>query len=488
MDFSLDSTLAWLDNREVDETSRGRLVLGSCVGDWRIEAFLGNGLSGEVYRVVHCTNGTEAALKLLVDDQADLRARFLLEEKALKQLSPSYVGLPGFYTSGIFDGRPYYIMEFLLPVEMPLPRHQIAPFMLRVAQAVGQLHANGYVHRDLKPANIMMRKDGSPVLIDLGLIKSLEDCSSAQPFREFSLINGRPVGVGTVGYAAPEQILQGQCSIANDIYSLGKLARACFKGRPPHTWRVIIRQATHGEPEERYSSAADFADAIAHRNLPYQLSLLGAFLGIALLVAVFSVQAHRLPVPPLPPTPVQVAPPSLVQGPDESSTAYFERLLPLAQQGNVDAQCLVAEALFYGRGVEKNLSRAFEWYMTAAHLKSTGAQASLGHCYFNGYGCTKDYAQAVRWYTLAAEKGNPMAMSDLGYCYLNGYGVEKDETLAIRWIGRAAEAGHAVAQTLLGECYLTGTGVPANPVQAAHWLQRAADKGNRRAKTLLETL
>ncbi|MGN0853742.1 MAG: serine/threonine-protein kinase [Kiritimatiellia bacterium] len=458
------------------------------MGDWQIEAFLGSGLSGEVYRIVH-RNGTEAALKLLAEEKDGLRERFHIEERALRRLAPGFQGLPRFYASGSFNGRPYYIMEFLLPVELPLPRRRIASFMIGVAHAVGQLHANGYVHRDLKPANIMLRKDGSPVLIDLGLIKSLDDVSPVEPFRKVSMIDGRPVGVGTVGYAAPEQLLGGQCSISNDIYSLGKLARACFRGRPPHAWRVVIRRATHDEAAERHPSAEAFAAAVARRNLPCQLGVLAGLLGIGILAFLLSLpSAGPPPDPPSPPPAIPEATASLAKGDRETDADYFVRMLPLAQQGNVEAQCRIAEAHFYGRGVKKDLSRAFEWYMTAANLNCAGAQASLGHCYFNGYGCAKDYAQAVRWYILAAEGGNLSAMTDLGYCQLNGYGVARDAAKAIHWIGRAARSGHAAAQALLGECYLTGTGVPPDPVLAAHWLRRAADKGNSRAQTLLKTL
>lgn len=488
MDLNLD-TLAWLDKRNVDETPRGKLVLGSQVGDWLVKAFLGEGLSGEVYRVVHFTNGTEAALKLLVEENDGLRERFLIEERALKQLSSGFEGLPGFYTSGIFEGRPYYIMEFLLPVELPLPRREIPSFMIGVALAVGQLHAHGYVHRDLKPANIMRRKDGSPVLIDLGLIKALDESSFLHPYRDVSLVNGKPIGVGTVGYAPPEQILQGKCSVSNDIYSLGKVARACFKGRPPHTWRVIIRQATSSEADDRYPSAEDFAQAIAHRNLPYQLCFFGGLGFVALLACLFSLKSPNVLPAPSPAPPVMETKTALLKkDANESDDAYFARLLPLAQRGNVDALGLVAEAHFFGHGVAKNLQQAVDYYTAAAILKNPNAQASLGHCYFNGYGCVKDYNRAIYWYTLAAEAGNLSAMSDLGYCHLNGLGVNKNQEKAIHWISQAARRGHADAQRLLGECYLTGNGVPSDSAQAAKWLHQAADKGNKRAQTLLKAL
>ena len=66
---------------------------------------------------------------------------------------------------------PYYVMEYLLPLPDPMPRGDVPGFMNKVAKAVQTLHEAGYVHRDLKPGNILLRRNGDPVLIDLGLVK-----------------------------------------------------------------------------------------------------------------------------------------------------------------------------------------------------------------------------------------------------------------------------------------------------------------------------
>lgn len=500
MDLDLDATLNWLDKRPAEQTSPGRLSVGQLVGGWCVEAYLGSGLSGEVYRVTHVENGGEAALKLLADDSPNAHLRFHEEVRTLKSLSGRFRWLPGFYAHGTFGARPYYVMEFLLSIELPLPRWRIAPFVLSVAHAVGQLHAAGYVHRDLKPANIMVRRDGTPVLIDLGLVKALgrNDAPKTPVPRGISLVNGRPVGVGTIDYAPPEQLLMGESSVPGDIYSLGKLARACFRGRPPHFWRVIIRQATNSDPDERFPTAAAFAAAVRHRNLPYHVAAAG---GLVLCVAAAAfLLIPRGPAGQPPPAPVPAPPPvarplppqppreSLVRGAGETDADFFARILPLAEKGDGEAQCLVAEAYFHGHGTELDRSRAFEWYLLAASKGLPGAMDSLGLCYTAGHGCKQNYQQAVRWYRQAAFKGHCGGMSNLGYCYLTGRGVDPDPDEGLYWIRQAAERGHAPAQTMLGECYLLGNGVEADRGQAAAWLERAAQQGSRRAADLLTTL
>ena len=489
MDLSLDATLDWLSKRPAETVSQGRLAVGDQVEGWCVEAYLGSGLSGEVYRVTHLRNGGEAALKLLADDSPNARLRFRDEVRTLKSLSGRFRWLPGFYAQGVHADRPFYVMEFLLAVELPLPRWKIAPFVLSVARAVGQLHAAGYVHRDLKPANIMVRRDGTPVLIDLGLVKPLAKQEESPLPRAISMVNGKPMGVGTPDYAPPEQLLMGESSIPGDIYSLGKIARACFRGRPPHFWRVIIRQATNGDPAERFPTAEEFARAVRYRNLPYHVGL-GLGLGVfALVAALFLAKPAVFGPRPQPPASVPASSDLyLDKMPGETDAAYFSRIRFLAEGGDGKAQCGVAECCFHGRGTEQDYARAFEWYVLAAYNGVAGAMDSLGLCYTEGYGCKADPARAVHWYRQAAFKGHGGGMSNLGYCHLTGRGVERDAYEGIYWINLAAEKGHAPAQTLLGECYLSGTGVDADPAQGRAWLEKAAAAGNRRAADLLKTL
>ena len=476
----------WLSSRQADASPDAKLAPGEVVGGWRVQAFLGAGLSAEVYRVTNVRFGQEGALKLLVDGTRGLRERFLAEADAIRFLSMR--ALPRYMDSGELGGMPFYVMEYLRPLPEQMPRGDVPRFMIRVAKAVQALHEAGYIHRDLKPGNVMRRAGGEPVLIDLGLIKKrgigVAD-SIVRHGRGISLVDGKPVGVGTLDYAAPEQLLKGESSVQSDIFALGKMLFEMYGGRPPRNARPVIRRATQERSADRFESAAAFAAALRRRNRP-RVALALAAAALAIFAALFPALRPRLAELAMrllnPPKPE----PALVQRPDEDEAAYLARILPLAGNGDAQAQIAVGEAYFYGRGTATNRAEAVRWYRLAAEAGEPDAMASLGLCLFRGWGCEKDVGEAARWWELAAEKGCLGAMSDLAFCYLHGFGVAKDAEKGFQWAMRAAERGHAQAQTTVGECYLEGRGVERDVGSGERWLYRAARQDNTRAKMLLK--
>ena len=436
-DLNLESLLA---ARPADSASRGRLTLGRVIDGWRVEAYLGAGRSSEVYRVVSTRFGGEGALKLLADESHGLKARFLREMDVLRSLScPS---LPRFFGSGELDGRPYYVMEYLQPLFLPLDRTEVVPFADALARSVGDLHAAGYVHRDLKPANILRRRTGEPVLIDLGLVRKIGETGND--------------GVGTMGYAAPEQLLRGESTVRADVFALGKILRAAGGKHLTRRLRGVVRKATHEDPDERYPTAAAFAAAVRGRKLSlvWCLSAASVLVLLGLAGAFLSL------------TTAGSSRPDLLETPDDL--------------------VLRAENLFHGRGCATNLEESVRLYRLAAETGHPGAQDSLGLCLLRGLGCATNEAEAVRWFTAAAEQEHPSAMNNLAFCHMNGKGVPKDAHKGFIWAKLAAEKGHAPSQTLVGECYLDGRGVEADQDQALIWLRLAARKGNQRARLLLQ--
>lgn len=479
----------WLTARRPSDAPPGRLAQGATLGRWRVQAYLGAGLSAEVYRVTHVRTGQEGALKLLIDETRGLKERFMAEADALRVLSLR--ALPRFLDASEHAGRPFYVMEYLRPLPDPMPRGEVPGFMVRVAQVVQALHDAGYIHRDLKPGNILRRTSGEPVLIDLGLIKRRGEGvtdSIVRRGRGVSLIDGKPVGVGTLDYAAPEQLLKGEATVQSDIFALGKILRSLYEGRPPRSVKPVIRRATRELPSDRFASAADFAAALRHRNRVWVVGVMLVLALLCLLGAGLYSHLRRSPggvadVVSRIPSPSRAQ--SVERRPNESEAAYLARMLPRAKAGDSAAQVVVAEAYFYGRGTETNRTAAARWYRTAAEAGEADAQASLGLCAFRGYGCEKNNAEAVRWWTQAARQGHLGAMNDLAFCYMHGFGVVKDTAEGFRWAMRAAERGHAPSQTLVGECYLEGRGVEADAERGETWLYRAARQGNARAQMLL---
>ena len=127
---------------------------------------------------------------------------------------------------------------------------------------------------------------------------------------------------------------------------------------------------------------------------------------------------------------------------------------------------------------KKNYQKAVEWYTKAAEQGNASSQYSLGICYYKGYGVEKDYQKAVEWWTKAAEQGNASAQNNLGICYYNGYGVEKDYQKAVEWYTKAAEQENASAQYSLGYCYKNGKGVKQDYSKALELYTKAAEQRN----------
>ena len=252
--------------------SREHFHVGDLFDDWRITAFLGRGGSGEVYRVVNSRNAMAAALKVFVRKQNGnnasdgvARKRF---EKEMRFLSDvKYASFPRSISQGDKDGRPWYVMELLEERELPSDDAGVADFILKISKCVQLLHSMGYVHRDIKPGNIMYRHDGTPVLLDMGLLKRLDSGNViVRNDSALSVVDGKAVGVGTPRYAAPEQFIGGEISPAADIHALGMLINECFKGELKGCWERIVACATSSIPERRYRDVPEFMQAVRHRH------------------------------------------------------------------------------------------------------------------------------------------------------------------------------------------------------------------------------
>ena len=320
------------------------------------------------------------------------------------------------------------------------------------------------------------------------------------------MVDGKPVGVGTIDFAAPEQLLEGKSLVQGDVFSLGKIAWYLYGENPPSTMRSIIHRATREIPTERYESAQAFAAAVRRRNRHTVVLWLLVALGVSAMVlaVVFRAEIKKklvdllVPQEPVvaiapnpdagneePPAPVDPAE-EVLQRPDESEEAYFERMSPLAEEGEVLAQLAVAEACFYGRGTPTNRVAAVAWYRKAANTGDASAQASLAYCLLNGLGCEKNVGEAAEWYARGAEQDDLNAINGLAFCRLNGIGVEKDEKSGFELAMRAALRGHAPSQTLVGECFLEGRGVARDQERGETWLYRATRQNNKRAEMLLQ--
>ena len=282
-------------------STNGHFPSGTIFGDWRLTAFIGSGGNGEVYCAEHVTLGTPAAVKVLMREEERAKARFTREAKLLSSLKST--AFPRFYAYGEENGHPYLAMELLEPGDLPTGDKAVSQFLLKVCDAVAELHALGYVHRDIKPSNILWRtgKVEVPVLSDLGLVKAIPHQTTQPPNHLTTQPPNSPTtigGVGTPGYGAPEQLERGEVSFASDIHALGVLADRCFNGKPPRVWARIIQRATSSIPAHRYPSVVAFARAIRQRQRAWYV-MIACVVAVAVTAATWicmSSQDENVPI------------------------------------------------------------------------------------------------------------------------------------------------------------------------------------------------
>ena len=217
------------------------LAPGTRIDDrYEIIDTLGSGGMGHVYRARRLRLGDEVAIKVMHtthDAPPEARERFLRESRACAQLRhPSIVGILDFG----FDvhQQPYLVMEMLsgpslreeIELEVPMSAERVAGILGPVAAALQLAHDRGITHRDLKPANIVAHRyeSGERVykVIDFGLA-AMKAASDETRLTDPALF------LGTLAYAAPEQVRGGEVTAATDIYAIGVIAYEMLTGARP---------------------------------------------------------------------------------------------------------------------------------------------------------------------------------------------------------------------------------------------------------------
>ncbi len=261
------------------------------LGPYRLVRVLGEGGMGTVYLAVQEGPGFERPVALKVMrrglDTDDLLRRFQLERRILAALRhPNIAHLLDAQATP--DGRPFFAMEFIEgePIDRYCERRSLTvPQRLRLFQqvcgAVQHAHSNLIVHRDIKPGNILVRPDGSPVLLDFGIGKLLDVESGDQTATRTTTVRAF-----TPEYAAPEQVRGDPVSTATDVYGLGGLLYRLLGRRhpfgevasPAELERAVLEtdpaplglgdldnivlRALRKEPGRRYASVAAFSDDV----------------------------------------------------------------------------------------------------------------------------------------------------------------------------------------------------------------------------------
>jgi serine/threonine protein kinase len=249
----------------------------TCAG-FRILRHLGSGGMGEVYLAQHPRLPRRDALKVLPADVSadpDFRERFNREADLAAALwHPHIVGL---HDRGEFEGQLWISMDYvdgadaakLLHDDYPdgMPADQVIEIITAIADALDYAHDSGLLHRDVKPSNILITQ---PVCGTRRIL--LADFGIARRLDEISGLTVTNMAVGTMSYAAPEQLVDAPIDGRADQYALAATAFHLLTGSPPFRHSnpaVVIGKHLNGVPPK----LSDIKPELTHLDAPLARAL-----------------------------------------------------------------------------------------------------------------------------------------------------------------------------------------------------------------------
>ncbi len=309
-------------------------------GRWKLTRLLGEGGMGAVYEADGLRGEGKRAIKLLHPEfvkEDQILQRFFAEAQASKSLT--HPNIAQVYESATAeDGTPYLVMELLqgTPLEHwviagnPIPPQHAVPVVYGVLQALTMAHTQRIVHRDLKPDNLFLVRDqrGNPLVkvLDFGIAKVMDAAGGmGQKTRTGVLL-------GTPGYMSPEQIKNSKAVDArSDLWSVGIILYELLTAKQPFpadnefarltsvltedvqpieqvaphlaAWGPFFRRALAKEPEQRFQTAEEMAQALmaTSRGVPAQAAPASAAAPQTAHGTVLSMQAAAAPPTAAPP-------------------------------------------------------------------------------------------------------------------------------------------------------------------------------------------
>lgn len=262
-------------------------MIGITIGHYRIDARLGQGGMGIVYRATDLRLRRTVALKLLraqTPDDPHATERLLTEARAAAALD--HPNICTIYEVGETADQLSFIAMAFYPGETleqslrrgPLPIATVVDYATQIARGLGAAHQRGTIHRDVKPANVVVTTSGVLKLLDFGIARTLEIGASHDS-----------VTPGTIAYMSPEQITSRNADQRSDLWALGVvLYEMCTGVRPfdgqnagailyaivhgaprpatslrehlPPELASIIDRLLSKKPEERYENSEDLID------------------------------------------------------------------------------------------------------------------------------------------------------------------------------------------------------------------------------------
>ncbi|TWU03854.1 serine/threonine protein kinase [Neorhodopirellula pilleata] len=214
---------------------------GQRVGDYVIEALIGRGGMGEVYRATHELMGRQVAIKVLrqsIHHDPLARKRFEREVHATAGLSHPHIlaALDARQINGVLCLVTQWVegetLSTIVAQDGPIPVEETLQIGIQIAEALQYAHQSGVIHRDIKPSNLLLDFKGDIKVLDLGLAKlrsELDGVSSSEPLTSSQHM------LGTAEFVSPEQARSpDQVDARCDIYSLGCTLFYLLSGKAPY--------------------------------------------------------------------------------------------------------------------------------------------------------------------------------------------------------------------------------------------------------------
>ena len=238
-------------------------MIGTILKHYEVQAVLGKGGMGVVYRARDTRLNRPVALKLLSERYVanqELKQRFLREARAASAVN--HPAIAQVYDVDEVDGKTFIAMELVegktvreLIEARELDLQGALEISIQVADGLAKAHESGIVHRDIKAENLMITKDGHAKILDFGLAKLLDTGpgdSGEDPSEMETVVNQTVAGavMGTVAYMSPEQARGRQLDHRSDIFSMG----------------IVLYEMVTGELPFRGDTPLDTMHAIAYEE------------------------------------------------------------------------------------------------------------------------------------------------------------------------------------------------------------------------------
>ncbi len=234
---------------------------GAWLGQYRLDAVIGAGGMGEVYRAHDAELSRAVAIKMVGRDESGAYERLRREARHASHLN--HPNICTIHHVGDAEGRPYIVMELVdgrplseaIP-ESGLPAPAAIAYAVQILDALAHAHEQGVIHRDLKSANAIVRPSGQVKLLDFGLARHLDGAAPGSSVTS-TLAGPMTAAGGTLPYMAPEVLRGEPADASSDLWAFGVLLYEMLTGRLPfagNTAFEIGRAILDGEPTPLPSS------------------------------------------------------------------------------------------------------------------------------------------------------------------------------------------------------------------------------------------